>query len=498
MAVYPSLNHNSIASLFFHPIKAQQLRGNPQLQGADNTATQNSARKLTSCPTSAICTPATNAGAAYKPPSNTSSIAADGDMTDWTPSSCGIPMWEAGNSDKNSAVHSSNAFINWDCDTGTLCILVKATGDLSLVDSFWFKNYDESSNEQVPIGIGSPTNVYDDNNVLIGWEGCYKMNAFCINEVEIHANFAEETGQARTTSTGKPNGSGYISLDLTCSCDDAADCMPLLSDGNVRNLCYEASTCEPPESVLSADLVVTGAPGLICDYDIMYEGCCTENQDCDEGEHCASGQSGPTCFPTNVPHQVFPTLPPTSPAAPTAPTVGDSDTPKPTSVPTSAPTFECTSNDDCNGKSIGDYDIGCAEPSCNMETRTCQPTYHTNEGSVCDSSNPFLEDNSNACQLASICEKGYCQPKYNEAGHECHDTNEVEDTNFPCYVKKCIDGNTVQYGGRNTTRLTCVTENMGVTQLCEEPKLGECVLKSMKAISQSFILRPDLFFNRSL
>eukprot|EP00984_Skeletonema_dohrnii_P035551 scaffold35459_cov228-Skeletonema_dohrnii-CCMP3373.AAC.1 len=68
---------------------------------------------------------------AFRPTNYTAGFAIDGTVANWGDLSCGIPMWEAGNPEKTLASH---AFLNWDCSTSELCILVKAVDGFSLVD----------------------------------------------------------------------------------------------------------------------------------------------------------------------------------------------------------------------------------------------------------------------------------------------------------------------------------------------------------------------------
>ena len=144
-------------------------------------------------------------------------------------------MYEAGNIDKELA---STAFLNWDCNTGTLCMLVNATYGVYIYESdsdSWFRDYSVSQNPLVPIP-GSFNYIKDPaSNVTIGWEGCFNKETSgllpqCSTKVQVHANFdcfgeitvGEDGGSnGRTTSTGKgknnvPVGGGFIALDLSC------------------------------------------------------------------------------------------------------------------------------------------------------------------------------------------------------------------------------------------------------------------------------------------
>ena len=125
----------------------------------------------------------------FRPTNYAAGFAIDGTIAKWGDLSCGIPMWEAGNPDKTLASH---AFLNWDCSTSELCILVKAVDGFSLVSDFWFKDYSLGQSKQVPIvgkGVQTILNFASPTNEIIAWEACYSMAADCSDAVEIHANF---------------------------------------------------------------------------------------------------------------------------------------------------------------------------------------------------------------------------------------------------------------------------------------------------------------------
>jgi hypothetical protein len=139
-------------------------------------------------------------------------------------------MYEAGNSAKD---YVSNAYTNYDCSStpNELCILVlvdttarDTDGNRFVLDpgqndlgQYWFKVYDIGNNDQPPI---SKKEIKNDNDEIIGWEGCYDLDPGCWKEIQIHANFCRVavdgaiTACESTTSTGnKGNG---IGLYLEC------------------------------------------------------------------------------------------------------------------------------------------------------------------------------------------------------------------------------------------------------------------------------------------
>lgn len=168
-------------------------------------------------------------------------------IDDWDTSCAGIPMWEAGDANKNGgATLASSAYIDWHCATNTLCILVKTAEGFYLdrdAGQDWLKIYGLSQSVQVPTRLEP---VYDANGIKIGWEGCYspQLKAGCQSQVEIHANFNDNPSVdgRRTTSTGKSNGSGYIALDLSCTCSTNDDCK--IDQRGGADGCYAASTCK--------------------------------------------------------------------------------------------------------------------------------------------------------------------------------------------------------------------------------------------------------------
>ena len=170
---------------------------------------------------------------------------ADGHISDWNGlTTCpGIPMYRAGDSGKE---HAADAFLDWDCSTTTLCILVKTrTGHF--IDDLWFK--------QDSIGTVNGIEVYADDDgdgvvdpewdgfgfspsTIVAWEQCIDMSASCHIQAQFHANYFAD-GESQTSSTGKAPNSGdvRIALDLGCPCDTASDC-------HIFNDCFDTSQCD--------------------------------------------------------------------------------------------------------------------------------------------------------------------------------------------------------------------------------------------------------------
>eukprot|EP00986_Skeletonema_menzelii_P006812 scaffold2584_cov141-Skeletonema_menzelii.AAC.10 len=69
--------------------------------------------------------------------------------------------------------------------------------------NLWFKDYDESTADQVPLNDSPVTKIYDDGT-LIAWEACYSMYAACTKSVQIHANFPKEGEGAVISLTTLP------------------------------------------------------------------------------------------------------------------------------------------------------------------------------------------------------------------------------------------------------------------------------------------------------
>jgi len=117
-------------------------------------------------------------------------------------------MYEAGKDDKE---YASKAYYRSDCTTNTLCILVKMEpGTWMEPGGSWFKDYGIT---QIKM-IGDIVECNNDAGVYVGWEGCFKTSSSDDrSSIEIHANYANESGGGRTTSTGKKTGN-CASMDI--------------------------------------------------------------------------------------------------------------------------------------------------------------------------------------------------------------------------------------------------------------------------------------------
>ena len=136
----------------------------------------------------------------------------DGDISDWDLTDDFFAnMYEAGNPTKDLL---SKAYLRYNCETNTLCILVLMEpgqpADNSPSDS-WMKIYDISNSVQ--IDGNSPDFALLPNQG--GWEGCFSLAEGSYAEVEIHVN-----SNGRTSSTGK-KAQGYKPLCIKCP-----DCPP--------------------------------------------------------------------------------------------------------------------------------------------------------------------------------------------------------------------------------------------------------------------------------
>nr|MBX2877438.1 hypothetical protein [Saprospiraceae bacterium] len=143
----------------------------------------------------------------------------DGDDSEWDLTNDFFAnMYEAGNPTKELL---SKAYLRYDCNTNTLCVLVimenENLADQSAADS-WMKVYDINNSTQVD---GTSTEFAWLPN-RGGWEGCFSLAEDSYAEVEIHVNT-----DGRTSSTGK-KAQGYVPLCIDCptcppagqSCDD--------------------------------------------------------------------------------------------------------------------------------------------------------------------------------------------------------------------------------------------------------------------------------------
>eukprot|EP00984_Skeletonema_dohrnii_P012160 scaffold4904_cov113-Skeletonema_dohrnii-CCMP3373.AAC.4 len=439
---------SAIASASASSFQAQRLRGNQEARELEEQqcvlerstiADSKCARK----PTEDVPNP----DQAFRPTNYTAGFAIDGTVANWGDLSCGIPMWEAGNPEKTLASH---AFLNWDCSTSELCILVKAVDGFSLVDQFWFKDYSVRNSDQTPIEGKEVRTILNDGGIE-AWEACYSMAAVCSDEVEIHANF-DITGGAggRTTSTGKTKSLGSIALDLTCPCEEKVDCE--------INACYEPSTCVEVDGI---DSTTTS----ICEYSVYSvdsEICCIGEEDCEDDLTCfkqaddANKTTRGTCQ----------TKPPTP-----APVAGGGN-PSATPAPNVAITNACTSTskDDCTISD--DAHDQCAAPICNeLESGNTCGTTAARQGESCDKT-ADVKDVNNTC-YSPLCSGVSCVDAYKAAGQGCkRPDNDPYGSNFECVDYKCL----ADPEDSSSTRTTCKADPKSNVTACNRdifPR-GEC------------------------
>lgn len=377
-----------------------------------------------------------NTGQAYKPTSNHSNFSIDGTFVPWDGSSCGIPMWEAGDSDK---IEASRAFLNYDCQTGELCILVSTTTDGIYLEedtngnNMWLK-VDPINSARVPLGGGQVQTIRDDDDRIIAWEACYSMAPTCLHKVQIHANFYQtvdgsivgETG--RTTSTGKPSNAdadATIALDLHCPCDVNDDCK--------IDACYEPSTCLFVDGTDPNDPSSTIDVG-VCEYSVEETNCCVDDEGCND-DTCViiNGNETGTCQ-HNQPTPL-PTPEPTAHPGPTTPSPTGEGVPTPTPTPFNA----CTKHDDCV---IDKGHPDCAVPICNLivEGNTCGEKWQ-NMGGTCKGSDSEVD---NTC-YQPICVGIHCVDEYLAVDVICkHSDNDCVD--YKCKADSGVDGRTTCEG----------------------------------------------------
>jgi hypothetical protein len=364
-------------------------------------------------------------------------------------------MWEAGNPDKTLA---SRTYLNWDCSTGELCVLVKAEPDYSFrSDASWFKNYPDGSFDQVPIG-GSVTNIFDTDGNIVGWEGCYSMLAACSNAAQFHANFDNigSTGE-RTTSTGK--NANPIALDLTCPCTGNSDC--------VINACYDPSICvEKTTCTLDGASCAGGVTGTtgVCEYGLAYDNCCTVNEDCGIGFTCNGISEGTgTCqasSPTPTPAG------PTAPSTPVPPPTGPSITPPTNSGGEEPVVDECTIATVADNCTLAvDQHPDCATPVCNINDDVANPNTcgvePQNADGPCGKDTP-PDEVDNDC-YAPVCNGVACVDAWKPAGQVCTYPSASEDPNWDkdsCVEFKCQSANAT------STKTTCEPVYKPATTLC--------------------------------
>ncbi len=249
-----SYNSSSFRTAFASSQQVRRLRGNPQVESAINIlAGHDSARKLSTAPKCGTPDPtctSTNLGKTYQPTSTSGAIVVDGDISDWNPhmSCAGIPMFRAGNpacgigpecqNTGSNGEYALDAWVDYDCSSSTLCVLVKAQSGFELKDNFEF-SYTGYNGKQYG------TAIMDVSNNIIAWEGCFDLAFGCVKGVQFHANYSPlDAGESQTGSTGKPsrNSDDTIALDLSCPCAADEECQV--------NACYNGSTC--------------GADGQVC------------------------------------------------------------------------------------------------------------------------------------------------------------------------------------------------------------------------------------------
>mmetsp|Transcript_14647 Transcript_14647/g.23985 ORF Transcript_14647/g.23985 Transcript_14647/m.23985 type:complete len:699 (+) Transcript_14647:291-2387(+) len=371
----------------------------------------------------------------------------------------GIPMYNAGNRDssKPNSFLVSHAWLNWDCSSGKLCILVKADTDsgytleTSTDSDLWFKDYSDQNSPQVPVGSGGVTKIYDDDK-LIAWEACYSMAAECSKEVEIHANFQGNEASG-TTSTGKSTASGLIAFDLHCSCSCDND------DVCKINECYGNSVCE------EKDTTDGNSKKGVCDFQISDPNCCIDGDDCGGSTVCVKPDSATTTDSgTGTCQASGPTPSPT-------PTGGGSVTP-PTS---SGAEDECTENGGECSKLV-EYEE-CATVTCNLSTTD-------DDGNKCSALMPRNPDGSCVLDPPSGDEKNTCyDPKC--VGTNCAVAYKPE--NSTCTVDDSLySSDCVQYKCKpdlesTNGRTTCEAEKYAKFTQCGEAKesRGVCDLGDM-------------------
>ena len=206
---------------------------------------------------------------------------ADGVTSDWNlTNDFFADMYEAGNPTKDLL---SKAYLRYDCETNTLCVLVVMESgqpaDQSAADS-WMKVYDIANSTQVD-GNSSAFAWLPNQG---GWEGCFQLAEASYAEVEIHVNT-----NGRTSSTGK-KAQGYKPLCIMCpdcppagqSCDDGdASTENDMTDGEcgcAGTPCPDAGqTCDDGDASTENDMTdgECGCAGTPCP---------DAGQTCDDGD----------------------------------------------------------------------------------------------------------------------------------------------------------------------------------------------------------------------
>jgi hypothetical protein len=326
-------------------------------------------------------------------------------------------MWEAGDKTK---VHASDAYLNWDCSTSTLCILVKAREGYYIKDddddsNMWFKEYGSSNSPKDPIGE-FVQRIFDGDDVnpkMIAWEACFPIDTVpaCLKSgVEVHANFFyanDETTEGRTTSTGKENSAGYIALDLTCPCENDSGCQ--------IDACYKLSECVGS----SFANIMDGT----CQYAVVNDNCCINDDDCAGGYECIKdGETAETGI-----CQLITSPPPPSPTNPSPSDGGGTST---TSPMPSADRDECSVSADCPLSLKASKD--CAVAVCNIfgnAPSTCG-VVPINASGECT---PDVADiDEDECVAAYVCTEVECVATYKARGTICGNP-----VNSGCVEYKC-------------------------------------------------------------
>eukprot|EP00984_Skeletonema_dohrnii_P024477 scaffold13607_cov117-Skeletonema_dohrnii-CCMP3373.AAC.1 len=147
-------------------------------------------------------------------------------VDEWDLTKCGIPMYKAGNAAKPDG-QLSQAWLDWDCTTNTLCILIETLNETEyfIADDSdadaerWIKIYDNTNKGSKPPKTSGWTNIKDENDDIIAIEACYNItqDVTCINRAEIHANIVppgNPNANSDTSSTGSKSKSGFIAIKL--------------------------------------------------------------------------------------------------------------------------------------------------------------------------------------------------------------------------------------------------------------------------------------------
>jgi len=351
-------------------------------------------------------------------------------------------MWEAGNSAKTNPIYASDVYINWDCRTGTLCVLVKARQGFYLDNNSdnWLKDYEDKQDPQESIGVIQMISEVPNSLNMVAWEACYEHVSDCLQDVEIHANFhaADGTGvTGRTTSTGKINGSGRIALDLTCPCE---------SDDNCQiDACYANSKCNTVNQL-----------NQICEYKVLFNNCCNIANDDDD---CAAGFACVEKDGNGVGECIY--IPPTTTTTKPATTGGSGGS-------TTAPP-ECTTNESCSQKQVPtELSSQCVNAVC--ISGTCG---FTAKESSCVLPSEYDEELKLNCVTGGTCTaEGKCVATYQPDDTTCASPDHFTAKNFDSFCVesyKCKANTTVTTLPGTGTRTTCEPVFKPATTNCTVP-----------------------------